>query len=438
MAIALAAAVLSCNLVTQTTNVPATIGSDPTATRAAANPTPRHSSSLEGQLAGVAGLPPLELVAADASSLAPANEQFATALEELGSDADSMRFELARTALGEPGGLRLGAVTWPGRDWTAALQAFAAAAGLSLEPVATPGGGAFLLEPSAETDELAPVTYAISADSLLFIESEDEELVGRILAAATGLQEPSARAPRRARPAPQSPGPLLLVPLGLPPGPACVGDPSREHLVDLLILDASTAVPSPMNIVSARSRLGRLEPPPSYTGPNLIAFYLAERYESGGFDSLLLEITTPHGGYGMQTYDIPVQHCLGGSWQDGDRILELSHDPSGLVRATVANGELCGDTAGPAFSGTLDGDRLTGNDLKVCNPEECVQAGLIPASLVVDYEAVVAGDGQSVSIDWQGDFFEVEYNEEDNVLSCMPTSVEQHSFSISRLGYGVP
>ena len=125
-----------------------------------------------------------------------------------------------------------------------------------------------------------------------------------------------------------------------------------------------------------------------------------------------------------------------GTWQDGERVVRIAPSFSSSVTAEVISGSICGEEGGVDFIGMLDGDQLTGDELKVCNPDECVDAGLLPASVTVPFTAHVADDGMSVSFDWTGDFYQFEEDSEGNVISCTKTSTEEHQFTITRLTFG--
>jgi hypothetical protein len=78
--------------------------------------------------------------------------------------------------------------------------------------------------------------------------------------------------------------------------------------------------------------------------------------------------------------------------------------------------------------------------LEVCSPEECADAGLLPAAVMVGGSAQVEDDGNTISFEWTGQFYDLVYDENDNLVACNPTSEEQHSFSVTRtvFGPGIP
>jgi hypothetical protein len=86
-----------------------------------------------------------------------------------------------------------------------------------------------------------------------------------------------------------------------------------------------------------------------------------------------------------------------------------------------------------AFSGELAGDRVSGSDLRVCNPAACVEAGLLPATSEVAYSGSVSADGQSVTMDWIGTRFSIEFDSGNIVASCAEATTVEYSFAIHRL-----
>lgn len=86
-----------------------------------------------------------------------------------------------------------------------------------------------------------------------------------------------------------------------------------------------------------------------------------------------------------------------------------------------------GDTP---FSREVDGDGLEGRDLHVRNPLECVQAGLLEKSGLAPFGASVSDDGMHVDLQWEGQFFDIVYEEANSPDAWTPT------FNISRASFG--
>jgi hypothetical protein len=81
-------------------------------------------------------------------------------------------------------------------------------------------------------------------------------------------------------------------------------------------------------------------------------------------------------------------------------------------------------------------DRFQGSDLKVCSPEECVDAGFLPASTLAPYTAVIALDGNSADITWENEGVDFVYDG-DTLVGCTLTGdFEFDTFTIERLAFG--
>ena len=164
--------------------------------------------------------------------------------------------------------------------------------------------------------------------------------------------------------------------------------------------------------------------------------YQAVRFGTGR-ERVILEAQSMQGGYGQTMLEFPVQHCLGGTWQDEDRVLRISPPYGSSFTAEVTSGTLCEETGGIAFSGTIGGrgDEVSGSDLKACNPQECVDAGLLPKSVTFPFSGTIADDGQSVTIRWSGTFYDIETDNDGKVVACTESSTQENTFTISRLSW---
>lgn len=113
------------------------------------------------------------------------------------------------------------------------------------------------------------------------------------------------------------------------------------------------------------------------------------------------------------TLTIPLRHCLDGLWKDGPRDLEITQTGN-HVQATIVNGTICNKTApnipSPIFTGTIDGDKLTVDDLVVCEPAECAKAAGRSASQrnihYTTWEATIDPYGEIVWGDWVQERFD--------------------------------
>jgi hypothetical protein len=54
----------------------------------------------------------------------------------------------------------------------------------------------------------------------------------------------------------------------------------------------------------------------------------------------------------------------------------------------------------------------------------------------VSYTATVAANGMSADFQWENQFYDIVYDDNDNVIACNETYTQQESFSITRLTFG--
>jgi hypothetical protein len=334
-------------------------------------------------------------------------------------------------------GIRVTALT-ADTDWTAALAAFVAAI-----EAAEPGspytietvmfGSREVVKVSQDADESIATYYHASGDTLWIVDSSDEALVQRLFEALPGVP---AAAPLAAPAGDNGPLPgstfVVGVLLRQPENPVCVAEPYGRQLLVFTALDGVYQVPVPSTMALTGIVAGSLrEPSSSGGGPTFN--YQAETYGSPEFISMQIVAWAGGQGFGQATF--PVQHCLNGDWMDGDRTIRISHTLNQVVAALI-EGEICDETGGNDFTGMLSGDVLTGNDLKVCNPDECVEAGHLPNSELASFTAFIATDGNSANVEWQGKFYDLVYDDDNNLVGCPVTSTPTNFFSIERLTFG--
>jgi len=357
-----------------------------------------------------------------------------------GFGADPSEVEIAVAFAPSESGVafQAGAIRVPGRDWAAVLEALGDVGergdGVKWE-WAEVGGRRVLQTRAPGWADSIPTTYTHVGDTLFHVQSGDEEVVEEFV---SGLPEAGGDGPGSAYELPPpGAGPLAIFVLGQPIPPVCVAEPpGRQHL-RLLVIDAGLGAPVPFTTFTVTGQLmSNSFIPPPLGGPLLDIPYAAARYGGALGERLLVAVQALQGGYGQYFLTFPVQHCLQGTWQDGDRVVRISPPYSESITAEVLSGDICGEEGGIDFTGVLEGDRLTGEDLKVCNPDECVEAGFLAPSTTVSFTGQVADDGMSVNIDWTGDFYQFEEDSQGNLLSCNATSTEDHSFTITRLTFG--
>jgi hypothetical protein len=390
-------------------------------------------ASIRGEALHVGRATGAELLAADAG--------WADAFAALGASADAVEIAHSAALPGSALDLRAAAWTAPGAGWAQRLADLAAgiaahpAAGYVAEEVALGGHPAWKV--TVPSDPAYSATwYVVEGETLLVFVSGDEALLGDVLAelpppAAAAL---AARAPRGA-PLPM-PGESVLALLLLSPirPPVCVAEPFGRNALVLIALDAGYGVPVPAFFTVNSALLGETNPIVSFGGSGIL-YYRAARY--GSQEQLTLQAFTLVGGQGIHLLFFPVQHCLNGLWQDGDRLVTVTQLADHLS-AELTSGTICGEEGGFDFTGDMvDPEHFAGSDLKVCNPEECVEAGLLEASVLVDYTASISFDGSSAEVAWESTQFDLVYDDDGNLVSCPPNGeIQPRTFTLERLSFG--
>lgn len=337
-----------------------------------------------------------------------------------------------------------GAVRIPGRDWSAALDALAVTTG-GTPPVTwdrvTVAGHNVLRGQShrpvgqeVRDDLVPPIHYLASGDTLYYVQSSNagaaEETIGGLPDGSTSGGGSASTLP------PPGSSPLVILIMQRPLPPVCVAEPpGRQHLLMMALDSGLGGVPSPFTTFTVTGQVMASSSPGILTGPLADLPYAAARY-GGGHEQLMIEARAVLGGLGVLPLSFDVQHCLYGTWQDEGRVLRIVPPFSDSFTAEIQSGTLCEEEGGVAFSGTLDGDRVSGSDLKTCSPQVCVDAGFLEKAQFLPFSGIVADDGLSVTIDWTGPFYQFEEDNQGNLLYCNQTSTEDNSFTITRLTFG--
>lgn len=340
-----------------------------------------------------------------------------------------------KVALGTPpadSGLefQMGMYQTAGADWAPALQTYrdnteASSPGTLLFEDVTISGRAVIKVTQPADGTVPPVYYYAAGDTLFWFVTGDAQLAEQVIA---GLPAAATQAGAGAEGSPPpGVGPLNIMLIEQPLPPICVAGPPQP--IRGLVIDVLSGAPSAVNIFTTTAISGALTPP-TYVGPMLFFNYEAQRFGSGN-ERIQIDVRTPLGGFGISIIPFSIQHCLAGTWQDGPRVLTISHSGTS-VAAEITSGELsCGET-GTAFTGSLDVASFSGGDLKICNPPECVDAGYLEKAVLAPYSATVADDGKSISLEWTNQFFDLVY-EDDRLVSCPPSHTTTESFTITRL-----
>jgi len=418
---------LACSLFARSSPGPeATPTPEPTAVTAAVR---SARDVLEAAVPSTIGGDEIVISSLNGDELDP--EAMAALAEAYGVDPAQVELAMAADESGMT--FQAGVIRVPGRNWAAVLDALA--------EIGTPGVGAtyewaemggrrILKAQSSDDPALQPVHYASLGDAVFYVQSSDE---GAVETSVQALPDHEGGSGEWQPPVPGT-FPLLLTIVERPRTPVCVGEPAEW--LKVMAIDTGYGVPYPYTTYSVTGRLMNSADLPFQTGPMAIFPYAAERYGADGREEVRVDAVSLMGGLGQATVVFDVQHCLYGTWQDGDRVVRITPPLSDSVTAEVIDGDLCGEPGGIDFSGVLSGDQLTGDDLTVCNPDECVDPGLLPPSATVPFTAQVSDDGWSVSFDWTGDFYQFDEDAQGNIVSCTKTSTEDHQFTITRLTFG--
>lgn len=381
----------------------------------------------------------LVLRASTGDEMSDADETWTDYFDALGVDAGDVNTQSSHPEEGSTVDFRMSAFEADGADWPAGIAELVAGiqahpeSGYLAEVVTL--GGRDVVKVTMPSEPTAAATYYLAfGDVLWMIVTSDEGLAEGGATALPGFVPPNAS---------------VAVPLGDPPAPGtgiivvrdafpvrppvCVAEPFGRTMVQLMAFDGYYQVPIPVFFTNTGIQRGELRNPVSF-GPISDFVYRATSF--GAPESMMFQAVAPGGGTGVGFAGFPVQHCLNGTWDDGGRAISISHNgPS--VTATF-QGEHCGVSGGVDFTATLSAgdDHFSGDDVEVCNPEECVEAGLHEPRDYRPYNAVIANDGNSIDFTWSRLLFDFEYDDENNLVGCPESGSEDASFSISRVTFG--
>jgi hypothetical protein len=333
------------------------------------------------------------------------------------------------------------AIKAPGVDWMGLLALYTA--GIQAHPESglvasqeTLGGKSVWHVTAPGQPEYSSYYYG-GGDTLYLIGSDDANLAAEAFAtlpATTSGESPAL--PLTDNPPVPGSNPLVLTPIRAIIPPVCVAEPFGRVRLDLMAIDTGYAIPIVANFFATGILDGETRPTTD-AGPIATLYYRATMF-SNQQENIQLQAIAPAGGTGTSSFQFPVQHCLNGTWQDAQRVLQMDHQVTDIT-ANIQSGTLCDEEGGVAFSGTLEPAtyQFSGSDLKVCNPDDCVQAGLEPVSTTVDYSAEIALDGNSISFSWKSEDIDRTYDNNDHLQSCtFNGGYTDHSFSIDRITFG--
>ena len=380
----------------------------------------------------------ISITGADLDATDPAVAEF---LAGLGVDPSELKISVAFAPGGGEVTFQAGAITIPGRDWATILSEILSASGSDANATweVVTVGDRNVLRVAATADEIVSIAYyAAAGDTLYFTQSNDAEAAEEAISELPGQVGPGSE-PDFQRPPPGS-EPLTILLMEQLHFPVCVGEPPGRHILAAYVLDESSGgVQDPSYYFTLTSLTGVMDPHimfaslPTIGGVFFFPGYSAVRWDSGGEQLRIEARGVPGEGVGTTIFHFPVKHCLQGTWQDGDRKLRILPPYADSLTAMVQTGTLCGQERVQAFSGTLNGQVVSGSDMMVCEPEECAEAGLVPKTSLVEFTGRVADDGMSVKFEWPYVSYNLEYDDGGNLIACTVTGTEPHSFTITRL-----
>ena len=385
----------------------------------------------------------LDVARGTGADMLAADPTWADTFAALGTSADAVAVAVSTPPSDATLDVRTLAWTAPGAGFAQRLADFVAGvaahpgAGYAAEAQTVGGRSAWKITAPADPT-LDPTWYYASGDTLFLVASGDDALAADVLAALppSAAAPLSGRVPRGDPPLPGSTTPLVARLLQPVAQPVCVAEPYGSRVrIDLAVLDPFYQMPVLATVAPIQMALGATDPPVA-AGGSASFRYRANTF--GAQEHLLFQVVAAAGGQGQAFVDFPVQHCLNGTWQDDVRVLRVGQHLD-QVTAEIASGALCDEEGGVAFTATLGpyDEHFSGSDLKVCNPDVCVQAGVLEKSAVSDYTASVSPDGLSVTFDWDRVLFDLSYDDHGTLVGCTPNgNTEPRSFTIERIAFG--
>lgn len=402
----------------------------------------RVDVALEGNVPSLVHGEALRVGRATGDEMQDADPTWGDFFAAVGTSAGSVEIETSNPLPGSTLDLHVTAWTAPGAGWAQRLADFFAA--IAANPSSAYAaeeqvlGGRSLWRVSVPAEPSYGATwYLVAGDTLFLVTSGDESLAADVLEALPP-GDPGGAPLAAPRLAPPIPGTTFLDLRLLQPvaRPVCVAEPFNPRVtLNLMAIDRYYQVPSPAHIAVASLQRGGTHRQAVY-GP--LGTFLYEATYFGSPEEALFQAVAPAGAQGTTLVVFPVQHCLNGTWQDGNRLLKVDHVVQ-TITATVHQGTLCDEHGGVAFSGSLSptSGNFEGSDLKVCEIDECVAAGLLPSSSLTDYSAAISHDGSYIDFDWMSVQYDLVYDENDQLVGCTPNGdLQPRSFSIQRLLFG--
>ncbi|HUF12358.1 MAG TPA: hypothetical protein VMN78_04595 [Longimicrobiales bacterium] len=397
---------------------------------------------LPREVAGVT----LELSSFDGVDLVDTTAAWRESLAALGVSTSDLSLSLAVAPDSSPLTLEIAAFRADGVEWSGRLDAFASALASEgqIDAERREIGGRDVWWAHAPGDSASSYFHAVG-DVLFTIRTDDEAIAAAVLGplgrspSDAPAEAPVASGYRRA--AARAGGVITISLLQPPRPPVCVAEPLGRQTVMFMTIAHTEVGPiaDPWVSLVASSTHGELQPALT-AGMHHSLLYAVQRFGLSTPDNVTLYAVSAMGAVGNGMYQFQVQHCMNGTWADGARTLRIRQILD-QVTATIESGTLTCGATGQAFSGTLQQERpvasMSGSDMKVCNPPECVDAGLLEQTALVPYEMTLADDGMTADFEWTETLFDYEYDDENELVACTDNgSTEMNSFSIHRFAFG--
>lgn len=380
--------------------------------------------------------------------IATGGEEWQDYILEQGLTDSDLRLAIATPPEGT--GLAFQMIAWriKGEVWGPSLAAFiqfmetASDGSFQFEPIHL--AGRTVLRGVLTTDTSVPPSYYYPVgDTLFFFQTPDVEAAENALS-----QLPVSGEAAAAQNAPGGQSPpyesveegvfTVYIDIGQP---ACVG--YDESLVVLVRIDPpgpSGPVPASAYSLDISASLGQLVPVVSMqqTGRETLREFIYKAPRPGEETITAIARFEKARLIGSDRESFRAAHCLNGLWHDPDnsRTLQVNHQRGGSLDATIVSGELCGRSQGSVFSGQLVAGNQVDLLLDVCNPQDCVDASLLPQFTTSQFHGTVSEDGSRIEGKWTNVNYDGQWDAVGNLIACFPADQELVPLSFTRKSFG--
>ena len=381
----------------------------------------------------------------------PKSAGWTSQLASIGATAADLSLALSTPAYGATSDFSIGVFRIANTDWNARFNAYVAAVqakGTYQFSQVTLGGKAVWRGQSVANPTGPKGYYYVAGDTLFFLSTSNEAEA----AEAFGKITPGSQAAAVASLAPETPaetmiassatdlaGSIMITVLIPPLTPYCVGEPFGRTSLQLLAT-ATGLIPDTSVVTSAQAPANGAYYIPNIPGPMPTFYYRAFQWGLGAGEQMTFMATSlaSSATAGPIFFFAEVDQCLNGIWNDSDRTLQIDQHAKSVTAKQTTGALTCG-APGLSFSGTYNFG-LSGSDLVICNPAECVSAGFLDRTTQVSYTGVLDDSGSNLTITWNDLVYAEQFDEMGNLTSCTQTGTSAQSFQLTRslFGPGVP